>query len=248
MVFGLLYLAVGGDQLTATQWGQIPFAWGPPIAALVVVNATGEDVRTWLWNLADPRTNIKWYLLAVMVGFLLADTTSLLAGIAGVPLELAQPPGEIVVSFLVSLFLAGALEEFGWRGFAQRRLQKRSDALVGAILVGLAFGVWHTPWLLLGGAGYGDGGVGALAVLTFFGVLMSIIRAWLFNASHGTLPVVMLTHATVNTGSIFEPVGPLPNGLPRTQLGLFVWIALVIALVAVYGREYLAPRAPEKSE
>ena len=243
-LFGLLYLLVGGGQLGGSRWAQIPFAWGPPLAAAVVVRTTGGDVRAWLTRLADPRTNPAWYFVAVLLGFLLADTGSVLAAVAGVPLELAQPPVEVVTSFAVSLLFAGALEEVGWRGFVQTRLQERHDALVGAVVVGLGFGLWHTPWVFLGGASYGDGGVGALAVLTFFGVLMSVIRAWLFNASGGALPVVMLTHATVNTGSVFEPAGATPNWLPQTQLGLFLWIGLAVMLVLVYGREYLAPRGP----
>lgn len=242
-VFGLLWLVLGGDRLAASRVWHVPFAWGVPLAALAVVRAREGGVRRWLSEVADPRTGVKWYVLAFVVAFLFSDTRALAAGLAGVPLELAQPPTEVLGSFATSLFLAGALEEFGWRGFAQARLQERWDALRAALVVGVAFGVWHLPWVLLGGAGYGEGGVGALAGLTVFTVLASVIFAWLFNGSGGAVPVVMLAHATVNAGGVLEPAGPLPGWLPDTQVGFFLWVALAIGLVAVHGRERLAPAA-----
>lgn len=242
-VFGLLCLVLGPDRLAGSRAWHVPFAWGPPLAALAVVRAREGAVRRWLAEVADPRTGAKWYLLAFLAAFLFSDARAVAAGLAGVPLELAQPPAEVVASFATSLFVAGALEEFGWRGFAQARLQERWDALRAALVVGVAFGVWHLPWVLLGGAGYGEGGVGALVGLTVFTVLASVILAWLFNGSGGVVPVVMLAHATVNAGTVLEPAGPLPGWLPDTQIGLFLWIGLAALLVAVHGRERLAPAA-----
>lgn len=240
-LFGVLYLVLGPEDLAGSRVYHVPFAWGPPLAALAATRLAGDDVAGWLRRVADPRTGVGWYLAALLLAFLFANTRSLLAGLAGAGLTLAVPVGEILGPFLTTLFLAGSLEEFGWRGFAQARLQERWDALRAALVVGVAFGLWHLPWVLLGGAGYGGGGLPALGGMVVFTVLASVVFAWLFNGSGGVVPVVMLAHATVNTGTVLEPAGPLPEWLPRTQLGFFLWVALAVVLVVVHGRERLAP-------
>lgn len=242
-VFGLLVLAVGPEQLASSRLWHVPFAWGPPLAAVVVQWLIGDDVRAWVRRIADPRSSLVWYGIAAAVAFLFADTRNLLAGAFGANLRLAQPIGDLTTSFFTTLLVAGSLEEFGWRGFAQLRLQQRRSALTAAVVVGLAFGLWHAPWLLLGGAGYGEGGPGALVGFTLFGVLASIVFAWLFNGSGGVVPVVMLAHAVLNTGSVLEAGAGAPGWLPETQLGLLLWVALVLLVIVAHGPETLAPRS-----
>lgn len=240
-VFALLYGVIGGQQLGNSRFWQIPFAWGPPIAALVVVWLRSGTVRSWLGIVADPRTHPRWYLFAAVVSLLYADAGHILAGVAGAPVVM-NPPDELAVSFGVTLVFAGSLEEFGWRGFAQPHLQERYDALVGAVIVGVTVGIWHYPWLLLAGAGYEGAGLGALVALPLLMILMAAIFAWLFNGSGGTVPVVMLGHAVFNTTPVFEFANDAPSWL--TALGLLLWIGLVIVLIAAYGREHLAPSSP----
>lgn len=244
-VFLLLYAVLGSDRLASSRLWHVPFAWGPPLGALLVQRAGGRDVRAWLRRVADPRVSPLWYLAAAAVAFLFADTRSLLAGAFGADLRLAQPAGKLAVSFFTTLLVAGSLEEFGWRGFAQYRLQERHGAVAAAAVVGVAFGLWHLPWLLLGGAGYGAGGASVLIGFVLFGVLASVLFAWLFNGSGGAVPVVMLAHAVLNTGSVLGSGAGAPAWLPETQLGLFLWVGLALALVAVYGGSYLAPRGPD---
>lgn len=240
-VFILLYGVVGGEQLGASRLWQIPFAWGPPIAALLVVRLRHRDIWTWLGAVADPRTNLRWYLLAAVVSFLFADAGNILAGVTGVPLVM-DPFNEIAVNFFITLFLAGSLEEFGWRGFAQPYLQERYDALIAAFVIGVGVGIWHYPWLLLAGAGYEEAGLGDLIGLPVLMILMAVIFAWLFNGSGGAVPVVMFGHAIFNATPVFEVVGGASDGL--TVLGLLLWLGLGISLVIVYGRESLAPTSP----
>jgi membrane protease YdiL (CAAX protease family) len=55
-------------------------------------------------------------------------------------------PGSLF--FSVMGLLAGTIgEEFGWRGFAQPRLQKRYGALAASCLIGLIWGTFHL-WIV----------------------------------------------------------------------------------------------------
>lgn len=240
-VFVLIFAMVGGERIGDSRLWQLPFAWGPLIGALLVGWLSTGDVRPWLRASADPRTNPKWYLFAAIVAFLYADAPHVLGSLLGVPVAIDRVE-EIAVSFGMTLMLAGSLEEFGWRGFAQPRLQERYDALVAAIIIGVAVGIWHYPWLLLAGAGYENTGLGALVALPLVMVLMAVVFAWLFNGSGGTIPVVMLGHAVFNATPAFEFTGDAPSWL--SAVGLLLWLGLVVVLVAVYGRTYLAPTSP----
>lgn len=244
-VFALLVAFVGVDTVTGARRWQVPFAWGPPLAAVLSVRLDGDAVLPWLRSLLDPRTATRWYVLAAATAVVYADLGSLLAGLAGVRLGLAAPPAELARSFLVTLLLAGSLEEVGWRGFAQGRLQARYGAGLAAVLVGVAWGVWHLPFVFLGGAGYDAGGIGAVVALTVFGVLMSVLLAWLFNGSGGTLPVVMLAHAILNAGPVLEPAGAVPGRVPGAGVGLLAWLGMIAILLVAYGHRRLAPRRPD---
>jgi len=241
-LFTLLYDLLGPERLAVTRSLHAPFAWGPPIAAIAVVHFRGGDVRSWLWAVADPRTNVRWYGLAVLAALLFTNG-DIVAGLAGTDFALAQPVSEIAAVFLFSLVLAGALEEFGWRGFAQSHLQERYNALVAAVVVGITFGVWHYPWLLLGGAGYESAGVGMLVTFPIGTVLLSVVFAWLFTASGGVVPVVMVAHATVNATPLLEVAGTVP-GWVSTLEGLLLLGAVTLPIL-VYGRAYLAASGPD---
>lgn len=243
-LFVLLRAVLGPEELAGSRLWHVPFAWGPPLGAIAACRLAGGDPWGWLRRVANPRTGARWYLAAFALGLLFSNTRPLLAGLSGVGLALAAPVGEVLASFFLTLLLAGSLEEFGWRGFAQLRLQERHGALLAAAIVGVGFGLWHLPWLLLGGAGYDAGGAGAVVGLTLFAVLASVIFAWLFNGSGGAVPVVMLGHASINVGTILEPAGEVPGWLPETQLGLFLWVGLALLLVLRYGHRDLAPRRP----
>jgi len=54
-------------------------------------------------------------------------------------------------------------EEFGWRGFAQPRLQARYSALAANVFVGLLWSTWHLWYVILPGGFANVSGTDALA-------------------------------------------------------------------------------------
>ena len=47
-------------------------------------------------------------------------------------------------------FCATTCEEIGWRGFALPRLQKRHNALIATLIVGILWALWHLPLVFFG--------------------------------------------------------------------------------------------------
>lgn len=217
-------MAVGyGD----TRIVQIVGAWGPLLGAVTVIGADGRAVRTWAIERLRPGTvGYRWYAIAVLVPFALTQTDVVIAGILGHVIEVVEGR-DVLVIFAINLLLAGALEEFGWRGFLQEHLQSMRSELTAALAVGFVWGAWHLP-LTLAGTGAGYSGGEAVAFLVFL-PLVSIPMAWIYNRTGGGLLLVMLFHATMNTTPIVDTADPPPiAGLG--QVVVFLGIPLVLVL------------------
>lgn len=179
---------------------------------------------------------------------ILTDGSRVLVGLVGAPVAVADTTATaFLTKFIVTLFLAGALEEFGWRGFIQPRLQERWSALTAAVLIGVVWARWHLPLAYQGaGAGYDPGAfVGLRVALPAF----SIVMAWLYHSTYGGLLFVMLFHALINAPSPLRIADPTPQWV-RTigELGqLVILLGIPLILVLYYGRAHLAGSGPEPS-
>lgn len=218
---------------------QIPFAWGPLIACLLVINFSGDNVKKWIKQISRWRVHFSWYLMALLIPFIDLFVLLILA-LFGTPISLAEHSTlEYPKRFFTTLLIAGSIEEFGWRGFLQPRLQKRFSALLSAIIVGLLWAVWHFPVVYFGGASYNpDDFFGFLIILP----LWSIIMAWLYNSTRGALIIPMLYHAATNTPNPVR-LAETASSTAGTIYELIVlgfWVLLPITLVLIYGKSRLA--------
>jgi membrane protease YdiL (CAAX protease family) len=99
---------------------------------------------------------------------------------------------------LALAFLAyGLSEETGWRGFALPRLQRLHGPLVGSLLLGPLWGLWHLPvfWW-----------PGWRNPPTFLNIILyvlmmtafTIVITWVFNNTKGSVFMAMLLHGSNN--------------------------------------------------
>jgi len=240
---GIVFLTVGSSPGILVRG--VVRAWGPLIAGIIVTWTTDGDIRTYLGQVTNWRVKPRWYVLAVVLPFVLNGTlaVSVVHLFNGGDIQIAPSPWwHYVVGFLVVLFLAGSLEEFGWRGFAQPRLQERYSSLAAAIGIGVAWTLWHFPlFYLFDVAAYDASGFWTTYLFTL--VVQSIVYAWLYNSTGGGLLFPMLAHSLGNLPPLVEPVGDA--GRFAQNLPDLLSILLVVALVAFYGRKYLSSATPK---
>ncbi|MEZ4559273.1 MAG: CPBP family intramembrane glutamic endopeptidase [Caldilineaceae bacterium] len=74
-------------------------------------------------------------------------------------------------------------EETGWRGFALPRLQAQHSALIASLLIGLIWGIWHTPLFFMAGAQSSY----PYVAFVLFAMAESILTTWIFNHTHGSV-------------------------------------------------------------
>lgn len=237
-----------GPQFAAMVVG----SFGPAIAAMIVLVATGGSLRAWIRDIARWRLPVRWYLaaLGLPVLFVLAETVVYATLIGTV--EPATLPRRVAVwggAFLFALVLSGGNEEPGWRGFLQPQLQHSHSALTAALLVGIVWTLWHLPLDLLMPPALDGGGYDRVDAISRLATLpLAVVYAWLYNSTDGSVIVTMLFHAGWNTSQTLVPA-PLPgeagNGatdasfvLTGTRVG--VMLVVLAILLVVYDRKTLA--------
>lgn len=131
--------------------------------------------------------------------------------------------------------LGGPLfEEFGWRGFLQARLQLEIAPWLAAICVGFMWAAWHLPLFLVSWSS------AAPFNYAFIVVCLSIVFAYPFNSSGGSVLVAILMHFAFNASSQFigsflgsTPTREHPSG--EVLVGLSFLLIAVIALAMTRG-------------
>lgn len=192
--------------------------WAPAISAFIVIFRWSgqEGLRRHLGRALLWRCSWQWYVFLLLGVPLVFFAGSLLKGNLS---ELTFPFAS-ASSFLVALFLIaikGPIEEFGWRGLALPLLQRRVVPIWAAIIIGVIWGLWHTPAFLLSGTEQS-----AWSFLPFFTgtIALSVIVTPLFNASGGSIFLPALFH--------FILINPVwPDAQPYDTY-LFALIAVVI--------------------
>lgn len=190
------------------------------------------------------RVGLRWYLF-VLIGFPALILLSFLV-LPGAIAAFREPVPLLILSYLPAfliIFLVGGplVEEPGWRGFALPRLEQRFGPLVGTLLLGVLWGLWHLPLFLFipgyNGARTGFVGIGLPFVEFVIGeVALAVIFTWVFHNTHGSLLLTMLLHASTNTviGTAFAT--------QRGYLSLYLTYIVVAVLLIVATRGRLSSR------
>ncbi len=185
-------------------------AFGPAAAALVVLRATGGDIRAWARQIVHWRVPLRYYAYALGLPAALFALVNLELALLGKPVDLGLLPdrlGEYAATFALVVTIGGGFEEPGWRGFALPRLQQDHSPLRATLILGVIWAVWHVPL-------YGLGFVGPLAFVFFY--------TWLYNKT-GSVLLCILLHASFT---------PALDHLALAEDDLTVDLAILGTLVA----------------
>jgi membrane protease YdiL (CAAX protease family) len=221
---------------------------GPMLSAFIVTGITegkpGIDrllSRFILW-----RVQLRWYLFVLlgMPALVLLSILVLPGTIAAFPAPAPTFVLVYLVNYIVTFIFGGALgEETGWSGFALPRWQQRSGPLVGTLILGVLWGLWHFPLFLIPGnmgAGTGFVGIGIPFVESVIAFTVgAAIFTWVFNNTRGSLLLVMLLFASIDTaGRMFGTFFPsLPGNSPvRQSWDIVVVVVALLIILATRGR------------
>ncbi len=227
IVGGFVYFVLK-QSYQVTQIAAMP---GPAIGALLTIRMTegSEEVRKFLRRIMNRRFSPIWYVLAITIPFLINGFCSLAAIIyegASVPESWINL--EFSLGFLVFfMFWNGFGEEIGWRGFALPLIQEKIGPLLGNLVLGMVWAVWHLPVFVIAGSyQYGSSFVDYSIML----ISWSYMMAFLVDGARGSVLVAVLYHEAHNfiAFAIRKPTGFLRYYYPVTFFFVlitgFLWV------------------------
>lgn len=195
------------------------------ITGLNASNAANQKLKeNYLKTFLFDKSKLKWYVIAVLLFPILSILGYFLGDLLGFKLTeffIKYEPFWIL-TFLGTFLYFGGNEEFGWRGFMQKELQKKYSPLISALLISVAWNFWHLPMHYNGI--YSTGGIADLLPRFLLIIPHAIMLTWLFNKSKYSLLAVVLLHTMHNSfTSIF--------GGARESLFILQMLFCVIVIV-----------------
>jgi membrane protease YdiL (CAAX protease family) len=213
---------------------------GPFLSAFIMTGMTegragiGRLLRRFvLW-----RVGLQWYLFA-----LIGIPAIMVLSVVVLPGALASFHGLAPLDplpwlglFVYNFFLGGPLgEEPGWRGFALPRLQRLHGPLVGTLILGPLWALWHLPvfwvpaWNL-------PPTIFNIVLFVIAAIAFAIVMTWVFNNTQGSLLIAVLVHASfdmfLSTLNLLFPA-PLVTDYGSNVPVLIGFGALALVLVAL---------------
>ncbi len=138
-----------------------------------------------------------------------------------------------VVAGLFFLFAGGPVfDEIGWRGFALPRLQRRHGPLVGSLVLGVLWALWHLPLFLIPAWDTPHDGPLDVALFVVLAVGTAVVFTWVFNSTGGSVLLAILTHGSLNTGvaAAHDLFPAVTGGFANFVIGLGAAALVVVAL------------------
>jgi membrane protease YdiL (CAAX protease family) len=224
--------------VSAQPWLALGIFLGPTLSGFIMTGVTEgrAGIRRLLRRIVLWRVGLRWYLFA-FIGVPPVMTLGTIIVPEGLASLQFLGPGYVLtylVTFVFVAILGGPLgEEIGWRGFALPRMQPLQGPLVGSIILGLVWGLWHLPEFLVPPWADSSGGSGLLAIVKFciFAIAATIILTWVFNNTKGSVLMAILVHAAIDAP--FLPYSVLLGPAEVMNSLLLGFGALALLVIAV---------------
>jgi len=232
LVTWVCFISVATAIPAQTPLGIVLIYLGAIAPSLVALGLTaraegGAGVRALLAGVIKWGVDARWYLFAI--GFTAAVKLSV-AVIHRVALGQWPRFGDTPM-LLIPLAIAASTpvqagEEIGWRGYALPRLAERFGLAGASVLLGVIWACWHLPQFYIREA---DTYRQSFIVFLLQVTAISVIMAWLYARTNGSLLLTMLFHASVNNSKDIVPSArPGGTGIFGLDASAVAWLTVAV--------------------
>ena len=215
-------------------------SFGPFLSAFFMTGVTEGRIgigrllrRIVLW-----RVGLRWYLFGLLgIPAILVLSVIVLPGAMASFQGLASLAPLPFLSLLVYVFFLGGPfgEETGWRGFALPRLQTMHGPLIGSLILGPIWALWHLPIFWVPAWNFPPT-ILNIVMFVIAAIAFTIVMTWVFNNTRGSLFMAVLVHTSFDTVlAILNRLFPVPivNDYGSNVPILIGFGALALVLVAL---------------
>lgn len=204
----LLYYGVLSLSAQAVRWFAIAGLLGPVLSGFIMTGVIEgwPGISRLLQRIVRWRVGLQWYLFALIgVPAVMVLATIIRPGALESLDVSAQPITPAYLKAFVCMAIMGGplFEEPGWTGFAQSRLQQMYGPLLGGLLLGGLWALWHLPGFLIPSEDVRDipprGTVLDFAIFAVALVGLRLIIIWVVNNTRDSVLMAILVHASWNT-------------------------------------------------
>jgi membrane protease YdiL (CAAX protease family) len=226
--------------------------FGPAIAAFLVLAITSgkRGVLSLLRSMVHWRIGVGWYLLTLL-GIPFLNFLAFLV-VPGTFSDLVAPGSRFLQTYLsemvfsLTIGVAPLWEEVGWRGFGLPAMQRLYGPVVGTLLLGALWGLWHLPFFFGPLAQTGPDATfarDAIALVEFsIGLTgLSVLMTWALNNCGGSTLLAILMHAAFDSSglalvALFPSTSPYYLPVHYQTLGIAILYSVVALILIVWTR------------
>ena len=219
----------------ALSFALFPIGLFGPMLAAIALTAYFEGrsgVRRLLGAVLKWHAGVWWYLIVVLgpavVVWVAAKLSTLLGatapGFGDSQIPLALP------AYVLFLLLEAAGEEIGWRGYALPELHAHLGAHASALVIGVMWALWHVPLFFIAGL---PQALLPFAPFLVWIVAQSVIFAWVYTGTWGSLLFPILLHAAINLSIQVFSILPAQEGDPTRPFIVLTGLGFLAAVVVL---------------
>ncbi len=245
------YYFIINDDSSDSSWTLL-LMWIPAIAAIIMRLYYKEGLfKGVFWN---PLKDWKWLVFAAFIPLLIELSTLVLTllfnaaelkegfismqngniSVKGVAMIFGAAPqpwyafiGNYALSYFIGVLLYSLLfafgEEYGWRGYLQQKWAPNNN-LKGFIAIGIIWGLWHLPAILLGHNYPEYPMIGGLILMPLLCTLFSIVFGIAMNRKN-IIWIAVLFHGALNISADVSNTAFTASSLNR-PINDFIWTTL----------------------
>ena len=206
-------------------------AFGPVMGALVslrTINGKGS-IKSFFKLFLSLNFGLKVWLTIFSIIFISIAMAYILPDIIGrneIPSYL--PNIYIFPLFLLQMiFLGGGQEEIGWRGYILPYIEKKYGLIIGSLIFGIIWAIWHLPlWFIFG--------TSQQTYMNYFAFVLSCIGlsylfSWIITASGNRLFSGLIVHGSVNV--LLPAFAVLIMTINADKIRFWFWIYCILIFI-----------------
>jgi len=133
------------------------------------------------------------------------------------------------------VIVGGGQEEIGWRGYILPILEKRFGLIIGSLILGTIWTIWHLPLFFIKGS-YQE-------YMNFFAYLLlciglSYFFSWVIDASGNKLLSGVIAHGALNAFIDLFPFLIMENNSKQLRFWIYCIFMFIVGLIIVLIRSY----------